>query len=299
MGENMKRISTALSICAVLGAFGFSAACSSGDADPSTTPGGSSGSGGKAGSSGSSASGGSGGSMGGSSGSGGAGGSSATGGAGGAGGSAGSGAKSVCDTKTRTIPPAEAFIDNFETDTRFGGWYSFADTDAANHNKIARAAGGALSTAMAGHVSATGIKAPTAMGFGAGFGFNLVDSMGNCAGITEFDGVSFWAKGTAGADNVLTFQAVHPAMQPTTEMPPGDCLSNCFNHPKKTITLTANWQQYSIKWSELTGPVAVKGVIFGINWITPGPAYDVWIDEVTLFKGTAPTGPVGSGDGGP
>src|SRR5262245_59007484 len=189
MGENMKRISTAaLSVCAVLGAFGFSSACSSGDADPGSATGGVAGTGGKAGASGAGASGGSGGGMGGSSGAGATGGSGASGGAGGdAGGSAGSGMKSICDTKTRALPAAEGFIDNFETTTRFDGWYSFADTDAANHKRIATEAGGAISTGKAGHVSATGIKAPTAMGFGAGFGFNLVDAMGNCAGVSEFD----------------------------------------------------------------------------------------------------------------
>ena len=93
-------------------------------------------------------------------------------------------------------------------------------------------------------------------------------------------------EGDAGDRQLLTFQAVHPAQQPATEMPAGDCMPpNCFNHPKKAITITADWAQYTVKWSELTGPVSVTSFILGINLITPGPAYDVWIDEVTLLQG--------------
>ena len=151
---------------------------------------------------------------------------------------------------------------------------------------------------MAGHVSATGVKAPTAGGFGAGFGFGMKDGQMRCAGIAAFDGVSFWAKGTAGANNALTFQAVLAATQAVADG--GDCTANCFNHPAKAITLTADWKQYTVLWTELAGTHKVNGVIIGLNWITPGPAFDISVDEVTLFKGTAPTGPVGtgSGDGG-
>jgi hypothetical protein len=126
----------------------------------------------------------------------------------------------------------------------------------------------------------------------------MKDDLGNCAGISAFDGISFWAKGTAGANNALTFQAVLAATQAVQDG--GDCTANCYNHPSKTITLTADWQQYTATWAELVGPVSVDGIILGLNWITPGPAFDIWVDEVTLYAGTAPTGPVGTGaDAGP
>jgi hypothetical protein len=114
-----------------------------------------------------------------------------------------------------------------------------------------------------------------------------------CAGVKAFDGVSFWAKGTSAADNALRFQVVVAATQPTDQG--GDCpngSSSCFNHPGKSITLTPAWKQYAVKWSDLAG-VKVNGVILGLNWITTGPDFDVWIDEVTLYAGTAPVGPVG------
>jgi hypothetical protein len=300
-GEKMKRISTsALTISAIFGTLALASACSSGDAPPqSGTPGGTGGAAGSSGSGGASGTGA--GATGGTAGASGTG-AGATGGGGsagtsGSGGSAGtSAAPSICDNNTYELPLAEAFVDDFESATRFAGWYSFADTTTMT--AIARAAGGALSTAMGAHFVASGIKAPTAGGFGAGFGFGMKDGQMRCAGISAFDGVSFWAKGTAGANNALTFQAVLAVTQ--AKMDGGDCTANCYNHPAKAITLTADWKQYTVLWTELAGTHKVSGVILGLNWITPGPALDIWVDEVTLFKGTAPTGPVGmAGDGGP
>ena len=198
---------------------------------------------------------------------------------------------SICDNNIHEITVDNGFIDDFETDKVFPGWYSFADTLDANHKKIAREASGAVATLMSAHVSATGIKAPTAGGFGAGFGFGMKDAAMTCAGVSAFDGVSFWAKGTSAADNALRFQVVVAATQAKADG--GDCETNCYNHPGKSVTLTADWKQYTIKWADLAGAVKVNGIILGLNWITTGPDYDVSIDEVTLFAGTAPTGPIG------
>lgn len=204
---------------------------------------------------------------------------------------------SVCDDKTFVLPAAEAYIDNFETDTRFTGWYSFSDTTPPNMPGPERVATGALTTAFSGHVHATGIKSSKAMGYGAGFGFGLVDpAKGNCVDLTAFDGISFWAKGTAGADNTLKFQIVSPSTQPADSMPVGDCASSAaacaFKHPAKVITLKAEWTQFVIKFSELAPAAAYTGKVLGFNMITDGPDYDAQIDEVTFYSGTAPTGAV-------
>jgi len=226
---------------------------------------------------------------------------------------------SVCDNNIEVLPASQGFVDDFETPTRFLGWYSFADvpnpdagTPSMFFSTIARdgPGAGAAGTFWAGNTSGAGIVSPTAGGFGAGFGFNMKNASGQCAGVMVFDGVSFWAKGSAGAGNALTFQAVVPATQ--SKASGGDCVSDCFNHPSTTVTLSASWMHYSIKWTDLapgtdaTGPVKVNGIILGLSWITPGPNLDVWIDEVALYAGTSPTGPVGNctvdncdaGDGG-
>jgi hypothetical protein len=222
---------------------------------------------------------------------------------------------SVCDTGiTRALPLAEAYVDNFETTTRFDGWYGFADTMPASP-AIARVEGGALETGFGAHFAATGIHSPTSMvkGYGAGTGFNLVNTaMGEtCLDASAFDGISFWAKGTSGTANIVKFQMIVPATQPADEMPKGDCASKmaacAYIHPAKAITLEAAWKQYSIPFSEMVSAAGkVDGKILGFNIITPDEAWDISLDEVTFYKGTAPTGPVeppvegggGSGGGG-
>jgi hypothetical protein len=204
---------------------------------------------------------------------------------------------SVCDGMTFVLPVGEAYIDNFETDTRFTGWYAFSDTTPPNMPGPERVASGAVTTAFAGHVHATGIKSSKAMGYGAGFGFGLVDpAKGACVDLTAFDGISFWAKGTAGTDNTLKFQIVSPSTQPADSMPVGDCASSAaacaFKHPAKVITLKADWTQFVIKFSELAPAAAYTGKVLGFNMITDGPDYDVEIDEATFYSGTAPTGAV-------
>ena len=259
MGEKMNRISTTwLTLGTVAGIFALGTACSSG------------GSGGDGGTSGSS-----------------------TGTSGSGTGGTTSGTPSVCDgAATYALPIGLAYIDNFETATNFDGWYSFSDTTPPNMPKPERVMPGALSTMYSGHVTAMGIKSSKAMGYGAGFGFNVVDpAKGKCVDLTAFDGISFWAKGTAGTDNTLKFQIVSPATQPTNETPAGDCtpMTACaFAHPAKVITLTAAWSQIIIKWTDLAPAAAFKGKALAFNMITDGPNYDVNIDEVTFFSGTAP-----------
>jgi hypothetical protein len=213
--------------------------------------------------------------------------------------SGGSSGKSVCDNATFALPVGEAYIDNFETDTRFLGWYAFSDTTPANEPKPERVTtGGAVSTTAAGHVHATGIKSSKAMGYGAGFGFGLVDpAKGACVDLSAFKGISFWIKGTAGADNSLKFQIVSALTQPADSMPVGDCPSSAspcaFKHPAKTIMLTPDWKQVIINFADLAPATAyAPGKVLGFNMITDGPDYDVQIDEATFFADMAPTGAV-------
>jgi hypothetical protein len=300
MGEQMNQVKKATLITAPLtlltltATLALAAACSSGGEDPDDDNGGSD-SGGSAGNGTSGTTVVPGGS---SSTSGNATGGSGTSGSGTSGSATGGSAPtgpSVCDDATFALPAEEAYVDNFEDMVRFAGWYAFSDTTPPNMPAPARVEEGALETGWSGHVGATGIKASTAMGYGAGFGFGLVDpAKGACVDLSAFAGISFWAKGTAGASNVLKFQIVAPATQPTTEMPVGDCATAAcaFKHPAKEITLTAEWQQFVINFADLAPAAAYTGKVLGFNMITDGPDYDVNIDEVTFFETAAPEGPV-------
>lgn len=223
-------------------------------------------------------------------------------GAGGVGGSAGG--PSVCDGKTYTLPLSEGYIDNFETNTRFAGWYAFSDTSPPNEPTPTFWPAGALQTAGAGYFTATAIKSSKQMGYGAGFGFGLVDpAKSACVDVSAFDGISFWAKGNV-PGGTLTFQIIAHESQPSNAQPQGDCASptgGCrFKHPAITVPFSGPWEHQVIRFEDLESPAFTwtDRRILGMSFITDGPAYYAWIDEVTFFKGTAPDGPVQSAEAG-
>jgi hypothetical protein len=224
------------------------------------------------------------------------GGAAGVGGAAGAGGSAGG--PSICDGKTYALPVSEGYIDDFETNERFAGWYAFSDTTPPNLPKPARVSVGAVLTAHSGYFTASNIKGAKQMGYGAGFGCGLVDpSKGACVDVSEFDGLSFWARGSV-PDSGLKLQIVAHESQPADSQPVGDCPSTssacAFRHPAKVLTVTTQWTHYVIRFADLKSSAFTwtDRRILGMNFITDGPSYTTWIDEVTFFKGPAPVGPV-------
>jgi hypothetical protein len=209
-------------------------------------------------------------------------GSSGSGGSGGGGG----GARSACDGNTRKITTADLFVADFASGDRHG-WY---DYDASGSlNRLVAASPGAAGTHNAGHLAAMPVLAFGGMGFGLG-----------CWDVSSLSGISFWAKGTAGSDNMIEVQVALPATHAVANG--GDCTEKCFDHPSKTIVLTPEYKQYTAAWSELAqagfgAPAKFDGIIMAINWVSlAGPNVDFWIDEIALYSGSALPGPVGHGD---
>jgi hypothetical protein len=86
---------------------------------------------------------------------------------------------------------------------------------------------------------------------------------------------------------------VVPETNPTGA-PGGDCAANCYNHPSKTITLTDQWAQYTVKFSEaVAGTAKVNGRVQELLWTTPDKDFDFSLDEIAFYKCTLPAGPVG------
>jgi hypothetical protein len=147
---------------------------------------------------------------------------------------------------------------------------------------------GALGTRTAAHLSGSGFKA-----FGAGMGYGL-----GCYDVSVFDGVSFWAKGNAGTDNLIAFQAVLPETHAVADN--GDCLAKCYDHPSAQLMIGPEWKQYSWRFSDLRqagfgGVASYKGVIMALSWVSvAGPNVDFWIDEIAYYKGAADPRPVGA-----
>src|SRR5258706_8757193 len=134
----------------------------------------------------------------------------------------------------------------------------------------------------------------TSFGAGMGFGTGWWD-------VSSLEGISFWAKGTAGTDNTILVQVAIPATH-SVEVG-GDCVARCNDHPSAKVTLTPQWKLYTVAFSQLVqagfGATAkYEGVMMALNWVSiSGPSVDFSVDEVALYAGTADPGPVGHGRG--
>jgi hypothetical protein len=237
-------------------------------------------------------------------------------------GTTGTGGTATGSTSTSTVPStgvcanagtrvlmntqADAFIDDFEGAAISPGWSSFNDVmPTPNSFQIMQVTPGAASTAHSGHYAGTGALTSAKGGFGVGTVYNTAIDPGAgiyCVGISAFTGVSFWAKAaTAGSTISLNF------VLPTTNMASqndagvqtgGDCMTNCYNHPRVTFTLTTDWAQYTATFSQAAGGSAkVDGVVQELAWLSPDANWDFSIDEIAFYSGTPPTGAVGPGPG--
>jgi hypothetical protein len=121
-----------------------------------------------------------------------------------------------------------------------------------------------------------------------------------CVDVSMFDGVSFWAKAAvAGSKVSLNFVLPETNAQSTDAMGRpngGDCVMNCYNHPRVTVTLSADWAQYAVKFSDAAGGSAMVGNrIQELAWLSPDSNWDFSIDEISFYKGTPPAAAVGPG----
>jgi hypothetical protein len=208
----------------------------------------------------------------------------------------GTGVPSVCDgTGTRPLTLTDTKIDNFEGAMLDPGWYSFNDVTPPDSFKLMIQAGGAATTAHSGHYAGMGAKTPLMSGYGVGASFNLAidkTAMIYCVDISVFDGVTFWAKAAKAGSKI----ALNYVLPETNKMKDGgDCLdssTNCYRHPQKSVTLTADWAQYSVTFAEATGGTAKVGTrIQELVFISSDADWDFSIDEIQYYKGTPPAGP--------
>ncbi|HVX97376.1 MAG TPA: hypothetical protein VHK47_20855, partial [Polyangia bacterium] len=202
---------------------------------------------------------------------------------------------------TRMLGLDEGKVDDFEETAILPGWSSFNDVQpVGNAFKIAQDTGGAVGTAHSGHYTGTGAKTPLMGGYGVGTIYNMaIDKTAGiyCVDVSNFDGLSFWAK-AAKAGTKIGVNFVVP--ESNAKEDGGDCTTGCYNHPQKQVTLTTEWQQYTVLFSAATGGTGakIKGRIQEIGFLSPDADWDFSVDELQLYKGTAPATPVGGNSTG-
>jgi hypothetical protein len=227
----------------------------------------------------------------------------AVGGAGG-GANGGTGATSLCNgAGTRILSPTGTLIDDFEGAAISPAWSSFSDLIPVHDVfKIMQVTtDGAAGTLKSGRYSGTGAITVTAGGFGVGLAYNVaIDPAAGfyCIDISAFDGVSFWAKAaTAGSTISINFVLPETNAQATDAQgrpAGGDCLTGCFAHPHKVVTLSNTWAQYTATFAEAIGGSArVQNRIQLLVWLSPDVDWDFSLDEIAFYKGAPPAGKVG------
>lgn len=198
----------------------------------------------------------------------------------------------------KLCPPGEGMISDGEANSnqtntikgRGGYWYTFLDKVGSTVTPTAGEQGGTFFMTPGG---GNGTKFAACMkgtiGTGdivyAGMGLNFVDPKGQYDS-SKYQGVSFWAKKGPGST-----ARVRLKMPDKNTEPDGKVCSECFNDFGMDLTLTDQWQQFTIPFSAMKqlpgwGNPHTSGIdtatLYGMQWQVndKGAQYDVCIDEV-------------------
>ena len=106
----------------------------------------------------------------------------------------------------------------------------------------------------------------------------------SCYDASVYGGISFSAKGPG-----RVYAGVHEVRVVQVEWG-GTCTHDCYNTHQKKVDLSARWQNYSLKWSELrqrgydTPPLDATRVHSIAFLIQPGDTpFDIWIDDLKFI----------------
>ena len=173
---------------------------------------------------------------------------------------------------------------------RGGYWYTFVDKEGSTVTPQAGALGGTFEMTEGGAngtkyaARMTGQVASAEIVY-AGMGMNFVDPKGQYDA-SQYKGISFWAK--KGPDSTSKVRLKVPDVN--TE-PDGKVCTECFNDFGVDLTLTNEWQQFTVPFSamkQLKGwgsprpsgidPKTLYGIQFQVN--DKGSKFDIWVDEI-------------------
>jgi hypothetical protein len=107
---------------------------------------------------------------------------------------------------------------------------------------------------------------------------------------SDYVGISFGARSTSGAQNLLfkvAIDATDPRFELCDPMAAEDSMMQCYDHFQTTVMLTAEWQELVVTFSELAQegwglPAGAfdASKLVAVQWVArPGTA-DIWIDDV-------------------
>jgi len=194
--------------------------------------------------------------------------------------------------------PPEFTVDDAEDDNnqilvqkgRKGFWYTFVDKAGTTLSppagtKFIMSPGGPRDSHHAAHM--TGKVSSAGDPLFAGMGFSFTDPKGPYDA-TAYTGVSFYAKVGAGSTKKVRLKVPDVDTDPA-----GKKCSECFNDFGADLTLTDQWQKYTVPfatmkqmegWGSPSPSTIDKSALYGLQWqvTAQGAPYDVWVDDVQL-----------------
>jgi hypothetical protein len=124
-------------------------------------------------------------------------------------------------------------------------------------------------------------------GAGMGFDLNAVSMKKSAYDASMFTGISFYAMAGAGGT-----QSVRINVLDKNTAPEGGVCTKCDDHFGTNITLTEEWQQFTLKFNELKQqnfgdpqPAVTPSALYAIQiQVGTKVTFDVWIDDVAFVK---------------
>jgi len=212
------------------------------------------------------------------------------------------------------LPRAEttSLIDDFENgpppqvDGRRGGWYTW--NDMSGGTQVPEINGPVYPTDEDAHGGQYSVHT-TGSGFsdwGAeiGISLNYYDGRDCPYDVSNYEGLSFWAKGEGEVRLRVASRATVPVESG------GLCRNGCWDDFGMDLELTDTWQLFEVRWDEMTQsgwgmPAEFDPTdVLWIHWIDEsGESVDIWLDDLHFLPVDEPSGTgtgseSGSGDDG-
>jgi Carbohydrate binding domain (family 11) len=196
-----------------------------------------------------------------------------------------------------TRPADDGLIDDFEDENtqinviagRDGYWWTKHDEHGSTigPDPFIPSEGGADGSGLALRgVGKTALGGPET--WGAGFGLNLLTRQNGVYDASKYVGVSFKAKVGAASTRQIRF-----AIGDVNTHPNAGVCKVCWNHFSKDVTVTSQWKEFRILFSELQQQVGwgeprptalTPSKLVSIDWsITGGQVYDLWVDDIQFL----------------
>jgi hypothetical protein len=184
-----------------------------------------------------------------------------------------------------------------------GGWFSYHDNEPNTQFTPEPASWmpempGHGGTGAAVHAVGTGFVAPTSptvWGAGVGFALGAAIPGGPATGVglvtqptdlSAYSGISFYAKSGLHSDLRVLVGTTH------TDLGYCECAApNCVPHEFLITSLSSDWANYQVRFTDLAQPTNVSPVAFDPKEVltiifagnTPVASFDFWIDDIALY----------------